>query len=160
MKRFRINFWDWFLAPLAVWRQRRPRWWTLFFLGWVALVFFASSLEKQEVPELPGAFPYDKVAHFILYGLGALLLYRLLDSLGEPGRRRYLINTVLTTLLLGGFAVLDEFYQTFVPGRSGLDPGDIFADVSGALCVATATALWLRYRRHRKSSHALGLSTK
>jgi VanZ family protein len=42
------------------------------------------------------------------------------------------------------FAVLDEYYQSFVPGRT-MAAGDLLMDICGAFLVATYW--WLRRRR-------------
>ena len=68
-------------------------------------------------PPFPGA---DKVVHFVLYaGLGGLL--------------RLTMPSILLVIAFGSiYGVLDEFHQSFVPGRSA-DPWDVLADICGTV---------------------------
>ena len=68
-------------------------------------------------PPFPGA---DKVVHFVLYaGLGSLL--------------RLSMTSVSWAIIVGSvYGVLDEFHQSFVPGRSA-DPWDVLADIFGTV---------------------------
>jgi VanZ family protein len=79
----------------------------------------------------------DKIYHFGYYFGGAILLG---GGLIRPTAkfRKPLLLTVLGIALVGA---IDEFHQSFVPGRSGNDPADWTADVSGGLCGA-----WLATR--------------
>ncbi len=89
-----------------------------------------SSLPGQ-VELVPPIDHFDKIVHFCyFFGGGGLLsawLFRLRSDL--PNWKAILSVTILTVALLGG---LDEFHQTFTPGRSGNDPYDWLADILGA----------------------------
>lgn len=74
-----------------------------------------------------------KAAHVMIFGLLALLFYRVF-------RRPTLWYAWLCTVLL---AVLDEWHQTFVPGRSP-SVRDIVLDSAAALIILTGTVLWRR----------------
>jgi VanZ family protein len=52
-----------------------------------------------------------------------------------PDWKAILSTTILAIALIGG---LDEYHQTFTPGRSGNDPYDWLADVLGAAAGAFA----------------------
>ena len=98
---------------------------------WAGLIFTASSLPTRGLPPLiPHA---DKVAHFIIYGILALLLYRALH-----GERKFrpLAAVLLSVLLASAYGALDEFHQYFVPSRS-MDILDWMADTLGALIAST-----------------------
>lgn len=69
-----------------------------------------------------------KMAHFISYLILSLLLSNALGPSKFP--------TTLTICIL--YAILDEFHQTLIPGRSG-NILDILIDTSGAI---TGTALY------------------
>ena len=96
----------------------------------LALQFFLSSQSK--LPEIPlaGGLPgFDKVEHAFysfLVGMFAVRATRFLER--WPPRRTF------WTLLLAATAwgLLDEFHQSFVPGRS-VEAGDVVADVAGML---------------------------
>ncbi|MFH5186054.1 VanZ family protein [Paenibacillus sp. TAB 01] len=74
-----------------------------------------------------------KAAHVMIFGLLALLLYKVF-------RQPKLWYAWLCTVLL---AVLDEWHQTFVPGRSP-SVRDIVLDSAAALIILTGTVLWRR----------------
>jgi VanZ family protein len=86
----------------------------------MGLIWFLSGRPAGDLP-LPGG--WDKPAHFSEY---ALLGYFLARGLG--GRRAALSGFVLAV----GYGLLDEFHQSFVPGR---DPSalDLLADAAGAM---------------------------
>ena len=102
-------------------------------------IFIFSSLPGHELPHLP-FWNFDKIVHFIEFGLFGIFLYRAF-RLYRPFRRPYLL-----TLIVGvPYAALDEIHQYFVPGRycSGLD----FAfDIIG-LVVFAAVSVWQHGRR-------------
>ncbi len=104
-------------------------------LGWrlgplvvyAALIFFFSSRPARQLPRL--VVPHaDKLVHAVEYaGLG-LLLVRALRRSEEP------VGVGLAALAvgLGGlYGATDEYHQSFVPGRSGNDLGDLTADLIG-----------------------------
>lgn len=80
-------------------------------------------------PEIPHM---DKVLHFGYFMGGAFILATWI--LLRKDRAACLCLRILLPLIL--FAVigaLDEWHQTFTPGRSGNDPFDWLADLLGAL---------------------------
>lgn len=88
--------------------------------------FQLDAMEQMSIMEIL-TFCLRKAAHmgayFILTGL---LLWALREWIKSPKRRA---GTAL--LLAGLLAALDEFHQTFVPGRSG-QPRDVLIDLTGA----------------------------
>jgi hypothetical protein len=120
----------------------RPRWGPP--IAWAAVILLLTSIpgsELQDVSALgfPGA---DKVVHGLLYGvfgwLAARAWLRPLPSL------RPLLR-VLAGIAL--FALLDEWHQQFIPGRS-MDALDLLADLAGASAGLVAAAAWLRRAQH------------
>lgn len=87
--------------------------------------------------------PYDKVAHFTLYGLFAVLLTR--DMAQVTGLWR---ATLLAIAIAVMFGAADEWHQRFVPQRTP-DLADLRADALGAAGGAFIVALYLRDRRAR-----------
>lgn len=77
-----------------------------------------------------------KTAHFVAYAILAVLARRAL-----PHPLMALVWAVL-------YAGLDEFHQTFIPGRFG-SPNDVLIDSLGAL---TGLALWGALQRQRDKS--------
>ncbi len=109
---------------------RNPRFWLGAFLCWFAVLWTLSSfsLPGKYVPPL---YHFDKVEHFgYFYGGSGLLCAYLFRR--NPGQVRWgrLIATAILVIALVGW--LDEYHQTFTPGRSGNDPFDWLADVLGA----------------------------
>jgi VanZ family protein len=101
--------------------------------------------ELRVVPPAARAFllPSDKVVHFLLYvTLGALLAWA--RHVGGRG--------VHVALILAGVAygALDEWHQSFVPGRSP-DLEDWFADAAGVVAGYVALSVWLS-RRGRETT--------
>ena len=83
-------------------------------LAYAALIFFLSSLSS--FPEaVPSFFGFDKIAHFMEYYFLGCLLCRWLSSTDRYRKRRC---ALLMTILIGtGYALGDEWHQSFVPGR-------------------------------------------
>jgi VanZ family protein len=112
--------------------QARLRLW-----GPVALlVAYQFWLSSQSTLPSPGfTFPnMDKVEHAAYFFLMALFAWRA-GRKGEGwSRGAALLAVVLGGLLLG---ILDEFHQSFVPGRAA-EALDVAADTAGALVAALA----------------------
>ncbi len=88
------------------------------------------------------SFFVRKGAHMFLYFvLTGLLLLALRTLIRQPGRRAA-AAAALCALLAG----LDEYHQTFVPGRSG-EVRDVLVDLSGG-CVLLLLWWLLRTLRH------------
>ena len=87
--------------------------------------------------------PYDKVAHFTLYGLFAVLLTRDMAQVTDLWRA-----TLLAIAIAVIFGAADEWHQRFVPRRNP-ELADVRADALGAAGGAILFALYLRDRRAR-----------
>jgi len=89
----------------------------------------------------------DKLIHFVEYGIFALLAFRSFSNVGSVSQ----VNraTLVSALFICVFAVFDEYYQRFVPGRF-FDIYDILTDVCGAFLVLSL--LWIRLKRKRDST--------
>ncbi|MBI2012814.1 VanZ family protein [Candidatus Curtissbacteria bacterium] len=87
-------------------RSPLSRW--LAVILWAAVIFALSSIEQIKVSEF---FLWDfivkKTAHVGEYAILFALIFRATRK-----------NWVLTFLLTMGYAVTDEYHQSFVPGRS------------------------------------------
>lgn len=79
---------------------------------------------------------FDKLAHFLVFGLLATLLART-----PAGLRRAWLAVVATSL----FGISDELHQSLTPGRS-VALGDWIADTSGALLAVVLYLRWTWYR--------------
>jgi len=103
-------------------------------LGWFLAFFLLAgaifvealhgpTIDNRIIPNL------DKMAHVAAFGLLTLLLLRYLRSIGFANGWRILLGVGLTITVMG---VLDEWVQSFVPGRTA-SPMDVLADVAGGL---------------------------
>jgi VanZ family protein len=120
-----------------MWNKLEPWIYRLAALGWMGLIFLQSSKPGSKVKIEP---PVDKAIHMGAFGVLAFLL-----ALGAGRRlqRHVLWAIPVLGLVLG---ILDEFHQSFSPGRS-VSLGDVAADFAGAT-VATF-AWWLAWRQGR-----------
>jgi VanZ family protein len=121
---------------------RNPFLWLAAFAFWFGTLWWLSS----RVNEFPPGLDFrasDKVLHFGYFFGGALIFSAFLYRL-DPALPRWPRIFGLTVLAVGLTGALDEFHQSFVPGRSGNDPGDFAADLLGAVCGA-----WVFRKAHR-----------
>jgi VanZ family protein len=106
-------------------------------------------------PSLPGTelaaihFFIRKSAHFTEYFLLSLLILHGIRA----GRQEVHLRWALAAIaLVGGYAALDEFHQSFVPGRTAA-VSDVLLDTCGgaaAQIVANLVLLWGDIRRKRR----------
>lgn len=92
-----------------------------------------------------------KIAHFSIYTLVGLLLMGIMTRTKLKDKRRILITVVIGII----YATLDEFHQSFSPGRTPKIT-DVYIDtlgvILGILLVLTAREIYNRYitKRLRK----------
>lgn len=100
---------------------------------------------------LSGLLPFlvRKGAHMAaFFTLTALLILALWPLIKKPALRGG-----LALVLCAALAGLDEFHQTFVPGRSG-SLSDVLVDLLGGVCFLLLWALVHFIRTRRKARHA------
>ena len=103
---------------------------------WMGLIFFLSAQPDFPRPEVDWLEDLIGIgAHMFLFGVLAVLWARALQ-----GQRRVLLLAFLLTML---YALLDEFHQSFVPGRTA-DPLDLVYDGLGA-ALALGAWTWLQH---------------
>lgn len=86
-----------------------------------------------------------KAAHMFLYLVLILLLWLALLPLVRGKKHQVLLAAVLCAVLAG----LDEYHQTFIPGRSG-ELRDVCVDLAGAALAVALVVLLLWAARWRK----------
>ncbi len=108
-----------------------PRFWLAALIFWAVTLFILSSL-NQTLPDGGPEIPHiDKILHFgYFFGGGMILTTWLLLKKGDAAPLAY--RVVLPILIFAVIGILDEYHQTFTPGRSGNDPFDWLADLLGA----------------------------
>ncbi len=115
--------------------------WSLVVL-WAGLIFFLS-----HQPDLSSGLPkiWDfvlaKSAHFLEY---AILTFLLIQALQEHRLTKKKI-LILAVILAVGYALADEYHQSFILGRNA-SLKDVLIDSSGVLLVA-GPALFFKKRR-------------
>lgn len=114
---------------LPKWKILVPAFW-LAFAMWIGILIWVSNL-----PSVPGpatsVLGVDKVEHFVFFAGGAM-------ALGAAIRSTFTIRWATLFLIvivaLSFFGLADEIHQLFVTGRSGGDPFDWLADLTGSAC--------------------------
>ncbi|HUG09612.1 MAG TPA: VanZ family protein [Opitutaceae bacterium] len=103
-----------------------------------AMILIASGRSMTGAPLL---FPHaDKLIHFFIFGLLATLVLRT-GAIWRRGASRGWI----TVLAVAMFGILDEFRQSFTPGRF-VEFADWAADTLGASVAVCAYLFWGGYR--------------
>lgn len=111
------------------------------FIGYGMIVIIASIIPRLQTPPL-GFQALDKLAHFVEFGLFALLAFRSFSQMSQKMSTNRAV--LISALFLSFYALLNEIVQHYVPGRQS-DPFDLIMDVLGALVVLA----FLRLRRRR-----------
>ena len=147
-----------------VWRRRLWRYGPV--VAWMCVVLGASSpgfssahTSRFVGPLLRWLFPgisqttletahflVRKASHFSEYALLALLAARAFHTSGRPALRR--LWWLAAFALVACVALVDEYHQTFVPGREG-SIYDSLLDMAGGATALACAALWLRRRRRK-----------
>ena len=90
-----------------------------------------------------------KTAHFVEYFIFSLLILRAIRA----GRRDARLQWALAAIIIvAGYASLDEFHQSFVPGRTPAI-SDVLLDTTGgtaAQAIAALVLLWGHVRERQK----------
>lgn len=107
-------------------------------LGWMGLIFALSSQSSLPSPDDPWIdFLFKKTAHFAVFGILAVLFWRVLPATPQSWRWAWLL-TVL-------YAISDEFHQAFVALRHPA-ARDVVIDSCGAATALLLAWWWLRRR--------------
>ncbi|MBI4426755.1 MAG: VanZ family protein [Candidatus Kerfeldbacteria bacterium] len=108
-------------------QQRLWAW--VYVSGWMTVIFIWSSIPDLRSGLLPlWDIILRKIAHLAEYAILGGLMFRAFEVSGLPRARA----VVLAAVLSAGYAGIDEWHQTFVPGRHGA-PVDAAIDLVGVL---------------------------
>lgn len=110
----------------------RGFWWICVFV--LLVVLFVASSQASYVPRRLFTWQ-DKVQHFTFFAIWGFCFHR---AIRLESWRSALLWTVIFCAVNGA---LDEWHQTFTPGRSGNDPFDWMADVLGGIFAGLLGAL-------------------
>ena len=108
---------------------RHPTVWFSALLCWFALLWVLSSMHGS--PVTPPKIPHlDKLAHFSYFSAGGFLFaaWNFRRNTAQPRWKLIIWSTILVMAAIGA---IDEWHQSFTPGRNGCDPGDWLADLLG-----------------------------
>ncbi len=105
----------------------------------IAVIIFAASSQSSLATPNTG-FSYDKLAHFLIFGLLATSIVRIPYFLNKGWQ-----GVLLTVLIVSLYGVIDEFRQMFTVGRY-VEFKDWIADTSGAILASTLYLKWNWYR--------------
>lgn len=111
---------------------------------WAPLLVYAAAIYIQSAfaQLVPIPRGWDKAVHFFEFALLGFLVARVIFLSGNFHRWS---GILFAWILATGWGILDEFHQSFVPGRSA-STGDAVADGLGALVGAVLfiyLGLWL-----------------
>jgi len=102
---------------------------------WMLAIFTLSAIPGKSIPIKINFFGWDKIAHFIIYGILAVLAYKTFKL-----SKNKICLVIIFCLIYG---ISDEIHQIFVPGRFPSIP-DVIADLAGG-----STAAFLMKRKER-----------
>lgn len=149
------------------------RWWPA--LVWAAVIFsFSTGAFSAEhtgriiLPILHWIFPgasraallamhtfIRKCGHFTEYFVLSLLILR---GIRAGRREAHLAWALAAIAMVAGYAALDEFHQSLVPGRGGLEISDVLLDATGgaaAQALAALFVLWGHVRQKQREDRAV-----
>lgn len=114
---------------------------------YAGLIFILSSIPQVTLPDL-GFDYFDKVLHAGEYAVFAFLTIRALS----PNKYGSALFPVLAAAfaLSAGYGGLDEYHQSFVPGRLA-DFADFIFDLLGTM-IGLAVFYWFRGRNRTKQT--------
>jgi VanZ family protein len=119
-----------------------PVLWHALVIAWAALLY---SLSEQSHLPSPATFEgIDKIQHAVYFAAGGACF--LLGLRLGGGARKTTTAILLAVLFCATVGGLDEWHQTYTPGRSGGDVWDWFADMTGGLIgalIALGVEKWL-----------------
>ncbi len=128
---------------LNTWLSKRGLWLAIGAIWLLSLVILSGT--SKPGPDLNFEVPHiDKVLHFgYFFGGGIILTTYLLIAKGRDSSSK--VRIVLPILILAVIGALDEYHQSFTPGRNGNDPFDWLADVAGATAGTLLSQITFRF---------------
>lgn len=150
-------------------RWLKPWWpallWAVVISGFSTGAFTAENTSRIIIPILRWLLPsadletlamlhglIRKSAHFVEYFILSLLVLR---GIRAGRKENHLGWAVVAVCIVAGYAALDEFHQSFVPGRTAA-VADVLLDTGGGVAAQLVAALVLFWRdvRAERSSKA------
>ncbi|WP_152946161.1 VanZ family protein [Desulfofundulus thermobenzoicus] len=116
----------------------------------VSFSYSGQPVDNRRAPADFIQFWLRKGAHVVIYGALGLSLAAALDGAGSGGRRRWMLAGVIVILV----GALDEWHQTFVPGRTGRAV-DVLVDLAGFVVLVFFFSLFVRFREKSFASQEI-----
>ncbi len=137
-----MNLWSRMEKRLATRFPQKPVVYFLLWCLWLITLYFLSA--GHPMPKNAPSIPHlDKLAHFSYFFGGGVLLASFCLFF-RPCWRKTRWKVFIVVVLIGTIVGrLDEYHQTFTPGRSGNDNADWLADVLGTSAAAIFVLCWL-----------------
>lgn len=115
-------------------------------LGFALLIIAGSSIPGQNLPIVFKLTP-DKLIHTVEYFILGYLIVRWIFV--EFPEKSNILKFSLTLLLGGLFGIMDELYQSLIPGRF-TDPFDWIMDFTG-VCLSILIYRFISKKREREN---------
>jgi VanZ family protein len=117
-------------------REKDPIWWRILWywlpvVVWAGLIYWLSDQPNLQTEWGVWDLVLRKISHFLVFAILTFLIFRVVRVERVFGGRRGW-QVVLAVAIAVIYAVLDEFHQSFVPGRVG-DYADVLLDFAGIL---------------------------
>jgi hypothetical protein len=103
--------------------------WMVLFIAWIITLWFLSSHSIPVTEEAPKILHFDKVEHFGYFFGGGYILATW-SQLKYDDQSSLFTRYFFPIIFLSIYGAIDEYHQTFTPGRSGNDIYDWIADSS------------------------------
>ena len=115
--------------------EKVKRW--ILVAAWMGLIFYLSSISNFKVPDRLVNSISNNIAHFTEFFILCMLLFRAIKKSTQWEIKKIIVVSWIFSVI---YAFLDEFHQSFVPGRF---PSlvDIFVDTLGILSFG-GVVLW------------------
>lgn len=142
-----LKFPDWCYSKLP----QSKFFWICAWLIWFSTLWYLSSITPKikDAPQIPHL---DKVAHFCYFMAGGFCIANALFL--RKNKSSSWKQILIISILIGASAgAIDEYHQTFTPGRTGNSYGDWIADTLGT--AAGAYYCLLMWKRLAKNKHSL-----
>lgn len=117
-------------------------------IAWIIVSFLLSHQPTLPYPDDMDAKIISTMGHVGVFGVLAALIWWALGLTEMPPLRRAGIAVLLTVT----YGFLDEWHQSFVPGRTP-DVRDIIADTTGAI-LAMLVVTWLARRLRERQARS------
>lgn len=114
--------------------------------------------EEQEVQVENVQHVIRKLAHFTIYAILGLLLMSLAETFDFTNKKRIILSLLVGIL----YASLDEFHQSFIPGRTAAVT-DVLIDTSGVITGILFIFLVLKIiqsKRKKKKTNTVNKNTE